>query len=66
MYIQFVHQYNLMNITSKHKAVPEVDFSEYRMTEDTKFTIGGFKTLRHNIARILFVMGFILKKIFKK
>ncbi|WP_431611649.1 hypothetical protein [Chryseobacterium sp. 'Rf worker isolate 10'] len=55
-----------MNITSKHKAVPEVDFSEYRMTEDTKFTIGGFKTLRHNIARILFVMGFILKKIFKK
>lgn len=66
MYIQIIHQYNLMNITFKHKAVPEVDFSEYGMTEDTKFTIDGFKTLKHNIARVPFVMGLILKKVFKR
>lgn len=66
MYIQIIHQYNLMNVTFKHKAVPEVDFSEYGMTEDTKFTIDRFKTLQHNIARVPFVMGLILKKIFKR
>ncbi|CAI8833693.1 glycosyltransferase [Chryseobacterium sp. IT-36CA2] len=64
MYIQIIHQYNLMNITFKHKAVHEVDFSEYGMTEETKFTIDRFKTLQHNIARVPFVMGLILKKIF--
>ncbi|MDQ1857445.1 MULTISPECIES: glycosyltransferase [unclassified Chryseobacterium] len=66
MYIQIIHQYNLMNVTFKHKAVPEVDFSEYGMTEDTKFTIDRFKTLQHNIARVPFVMGLILKKVFKR
>ncbi len=66
MYIQIIHQYNLMNVTFKHKAVPEVDFSEYGMTEDTKFTIDGFKTFQHNIARVPFVMGLILKKVFKR
>lgn len=66
MYIQIIHQYNLMNVTFKHKAVPEVDFSEYGMTEDTKFTIDSFKTLQHNIARVPFVMGLILKKVFKR
>ncbi|UKB84305.1 putative rhamnosyl transferase [Chryseobacterium sp. MEBOG06] len=66
MYIQIIHQYNLMNVTFKHKAVPEVDFSEYGMTEDTRFTIDRFKTLQHNIARVPFVMGLIVKKILKK
>lgn len=66
MYIQIIHQYNLMNVTFKHKAVPEVDFSEYGMTEDTRFTIDRFKTLQHNIARVPFVMGLIAKKILKK
>lgn len=65
MYIQIVHQYNLMNSTFKHKAVPEVDFSEYGMTESTRFTIDRFKTLRHNIARVPFVLGLIMKKIFR-
>ncbi|REC48977.1 glycosyltransferase [Chryseobacterium pennipullorum] len=65
MYIQIVHQFNLMNSTFKHKAVPEVDFSEYGMTENTKFTIDRFKTLQHNISRVPFVMGLIMKKIFK-
>lgn len=65
MYIQIVHQYNLMNSTFKHKAVPEVDFSEYGMTESTRFTIDRFKTLQHNIARVPFVLGLIMKKIFR-
>jgi len=66
MYIQIIHQYNLMNITFKHKAIPEVDFSEYGMTENTRFTIDRFRTLKHNLARVPFVMGLILKKIFKR
>lgn len=66
MYIQIIHQYNLMNVTFKHKAVPAVDFSEYGMTEDTRFTIDRFKTLQHNIARVPFVMGLIAKKILKR
>ncbi len=65
MYIQIVHQYNLMNSTFKHKAVPEVDFSEYGMTESTRFTIDSIKTLQHNIARVPFVLGLIMKKIFR-
>lgn len=66
MYIQIIHQYNLMNVTFKHKAVYDVDFSEYGMTENTRFTIDRFRTLQHNIARVPFVMGLILKKIFKR
>ncbi|MGI9581734.1 glycosyltransferase [Chryseobacterium sp. RRHN12] len=66
MYIQIIHQYNLMNVTFKHKAVYDVDFSEYGMTENTRFTINRFRTLQHNIARVPFVMGLILKKIFKR
>ncbi|WP_426478025.1 hypothetical protein ACP3T3_00650 [Chryseobacterium sp. CBSDS_008] len=65
MYIVIIHQYNLLNINFKHKAVPEVDFSEYGMTEDIRFTIDGFKTLQHNIARVPFVMGLIWEKILK-
>ena len=65
MYIQIVHQYNLMNTSFKHKAVSEVDFSKYGMTENTRFTIDRSKTRRHNISRIPFVMKLILKKIFK-
>ncbi|MGH1518936.1 glycosyltransferase [Chryseobacterium sp. JK1] len=65
MYIQIVHQYNLMNTSFKHKAVSEVDFSKYGMTENTRFTIDHAKTRRHNISRIPFVMKLILKKIFK-
>ncbi|WES96777.1 glycosyltransferase [Chryseobacterium arthrosphaerae] len=66
MYIQIVHQYNLMNAPFKHKAVSGVDFSDYGMTEDTTFTIDHFKTLKHNISRIPFVMGHILKRVFNK
>lgn len=66
MYIQIIHQFNLMNVTFKHKAVPKVDFSEYGMTEETQFTIDRSKTLQHNIARVPFVLGLIAKKIFKK
>lgn len=66
MYIQIIHQYNLMNVTFKHKAVYDVDFSEYGMTENTRFTIDRFRTLQHNIARVPFVMGLILKKNFKR
>ena len=66
MYIQIVHQYNLMNATFRHKAVHQVDFSEYGMTEKTKFTIDRLRTWQHNISRIPFVMGLILKKIYKR
>ncbi|KFF13969.1 hypothetical protein IW15_00525 [Chryseobacterium soli] len=66
MYIQIVHQFNLMNKSFKHKAISTVDFSEYGMTEETRFTIDSFKTLQHNIGRIPFVLNLIAKKIFKK
>lgn len=66
MYIQVVHQYNMMNATFLHKAVSGVDFSDYGMTENTTFTIDGFKTFKHNISRIPFVMGLIIKRTFGK
>ncbi|PRB06844.1 hypothetical protein CQ046_01755 [Chryseobacterium sp. MYb7] len=65
MYIQIIHQFNMMNATFKHKAVPEVNFSEFGMTKDTDFTIDSFKTMKHNISRIPYVMKLILKKFIK-
>jgi hypothetical protein len=65
MYIQIIHQFNMMNATFKHKAVSEVYFSEFGMTKDTDFTIDSFKTMKHNISRIPYVMKLILKKFIK-